>query len=293
MSLPIDHNRLLRFIKKPDEISLSFDDAVAILLLASLHQQHWSTSALSAAGRVYNQLKSQLSKNPVEAREAATAVLHEMDLELLVHNGRVHGLFAELDDISQPPTLYEAEIPGTGTQWRVTSEHERSLRIVAAERDESLCIEGFSGTGKTTFTSLLSNILNPRTTLLLAQTPLQLEALKRRVPGFSGITFAELSRRLYVQANNLPQGNLGTRFRAGYSLSHTQIATLMGYQSVGSLSPPVQVAQAATSIVRQFCYRRHETFSDSLLPRSLRTTISPMEASVLVGLAEKLWGGLP
>jgi hypothetical protein len=289
MKLPVSFDRISE-IAESDSISgqLLFEDAIAILVLAGAQSKSWSLTILSQLPRVFDQLKAELKDSANDAIAQAEALVKAQSLEALLHNARVHGVAFDPQANLSAPVLAEKHIPGFDLQWRMTDEHERSLRIIAAEQDESFAIEGFSGTGKTTFTSMLSTILEPRTTLLAAQSPFQLTALESRVPGFQGITFSALVRLLYASIHNLSPGQLGQRYRATYALSHERVAEVMQFPVIGTYAP-ARIAQMAAAVVRNFCSRTLPHISEDLLPKALRLSLSTMHKQLILQCAGQLW----
>ena len=163
------------------------------------------------------------------------------------------------------------------------------MRIIESDLGEHISIEGFAGSGKTYLTSALGEILSPKSTLLVATTLLQLNALCERLPGFQGATFASLVRDVYANIHGISAYKLPPRYLSKFTRSWEDVCIYMGFPTIKNQSPE-RVAYFASDLVRKFCFGSFARFDLQLFPWNLENLFpTKTDQWALIHAAEALW----
>lgn len=181
------------------------------------------------------------------------------------------------------PNVFETP---AGKVFCLSHQQSRTFRVIQAEPDESIHIQGLAGTGKTHMIERLIESLSSCRPLLLAFTAVQLKALMRRVgsDNVRGMTFGELAT--YVLERDARYRAPGKRASSRHQLSSYEIASRLGFRPIGSLSP-AQVASLCARMVAAFCSGTDAILSEHHIPRGL--VFSPVDRVMLVEYAQTLW----
>lgn len=189
------------------------------------------------------------------------------------------------------------ELPD-GHALRTTTEQARLLREIECNLDDSCHIQGFAGVGKTHLMAHLLTLLPASRTLLLAQTPGQLKAMRARVKQVTGhehlsaMTFESLAHSLLA----IDRTRLGWRVsdpqrtQRTYSVSDSQIAQWLHLMPVGRFAP-VEVAAICRRAVTAFCLSDSTTVEDRHLP-ALGLHLQAADRAMLTGYASRYWNEL-
>lgn len=163
--------------------------------------------------------------------------------------------------------------------------------------DESMHVQAYAGAGKTFLIAHLFDLLNPGSTLLLASTPAQVQALQERVTRLCGIGRENLQiMTIGMLASQIINGNRTSdswiitdtqRPNPNYFVSSKQISQWLQLPSVGSLTPSM-VASICQRTVKAYCESSARSFSASHLP-PIAAPLTHVDVVVLLELSETLW----
>lgn len=174
----------------------------------------------------------------------------------------------------------------SGKTISLSNQQSRTFRIIHAEPDESIHIQGLAGTGKTHMIERLVDSLSSCRPLVLAFTAVQLQALMQRIGAahVRGMTFGDLAN--YVLERNIGYARPGKRASARHQVTPQDIASRLGFGQVGRLSPS-HVATACSRMVASFCNSNDLALSEQHIPKGIN--LENMDRLVLVGYAQRLW----
>ncbi|HGN3297123.1 TPA: AAA family ATPase [Pseudomonas aeruginosa] len=180
------------------------------------------------------------------------------------------------------------EFASSSASFRLTEQQARIFRVLQAEPDESMHIEGRAGTGKTHLIARLVESLASSKLLLLAFTAVQLNALMERLgplsPSLKGMTFGDLAN--HVLGSYPGYRRPGKRGFPRHQVSPREVATRLGFQSIGKFSP-AQVASICAQTVAAFCQTTDHEVGPQHIPR--RIILGAVDKSVLSQYAHELW----
>lgn len=255
------------------------------------------------------QLASQLQRHySREALQRALPLLRGLGLGLLGSSALAERQFLTADGQwdyafcqrhgQQTRALRErVELPD-GHSLRTTTEQARLLREIECNLEDSCHIQGFAGVGKTHLLAHLLTLLPPSSTVLLAQTPGQLKALRARVAQVAGheqitaMTFESLAHSLL----SIDRTRLGWRVsdpqrtQRTYSVSDGQIAQWLQLMPVARFAP-VEVAAICRRAVTAFCLSDSLSVEDRHLP-ALGLHLQAADRAMLAGYANRYWNEL-
>ena len=182
---------------------------------------------------------------------------------------------------------YQAELS-------VTDPQNRALREFLAAPDESFNVQGYAGSGKTHLISRFTELLEPKRTLLLAQTYGQLQALQARAgEHFPAMTFAQ-AVGLVLDSNLLANSwRLKDKSRGQYTwqVSHVQVAQWLSLPSIGYLSPE-QIASICARTVASYCNTTAQDIAVEHLPAGVASSLVALDVAVLLEMVERYWSEL-
>lgn len=297
----------------------SAPEQMALLLLLEIPELHARGTGPGQIERLFanalgeqvtaEQLAAQLERHHSKERlHQALALLRDLGVGLLDESALRDGGFLTPDGqwdygFSQrhahriEPLRERVEL-SAGHALQTTSEQARLLQELACNLDDSCHIQGFAGVGKTHLLAHLLTLLPPSSTLLLAQTPGQVKALRTRVTQVSGhehlsaMTYESLAHSLLA----IDRTRLGwratdpQRLQRTYSVSDSQVAQWLRLMAVARFAP-VEVAAICRRAVTAFCLSDSVTIEDRHLP-ALGVSLQPADRAVLVEYATRYWSEL-
>jgi hypothetical protein len=170
---------------------------------------------------------------------------------------------------------------------RVSQEEERIINIILSERDEPLDVQGYAGSGKTWIISRLIEVLDKEKTAFLAETWNQISALKLRIPGASGYTFAGIAKLLFESGLLKTVRSIKGRYGSQYLVSNLQLAKNLQCYEIGNHDRET-VAKYAQDIVRYFCYTTDAEITLEHVRKVFRSQ-TPLHHEMLLHVAMNLW----
>ena len=182
---------------------------------------------------------------------------------------------------------YQAELS-------VSDPQNRALREFLVAPDESFNVQGYAGSGKTHLISRFTELLKPQSTLLLAQTYGQLQALKARAgEQFPALTFAQAAAQV-LDSNLLANSwrlKDKTRGQSTWQVSHGQLVQWLGIPAIGYLSPE-QVASVCVRAVASFCHSTAQEIDTVHLPVAIASQLTVVDHAVLLETVKHYWNEL-
>lgn len=174
----------------------------------------------------------------------------------------------------------------SGKTFSLSNQQSRTFRVIHAEPDESIHIQGLAGTGKTHIIGRLVDSLTACRPLVLAFTAVQLQVLMQRIGAghVRGMTFGELAG--YVLERDPGFSRPGRRASARYQVTPEDIASRLGFGPVSWLSP-ARVASTCAKMVATFCASLDQCLAEQHIPKGL--TLEALDRAVLVAYAQSLW----
>jgi len=187
------------------------------------------------------------------------------------------------------PDLVDASFPRNADRFQAqyTSDQARILQIYLADKEESLDIQGFAGTGKTHLISAIANASDPKSLVIAAQTTSQLDALRPKLGNsYQYMTFGALANTSL--RSNLFERKSFAQFRTSldYKTSNKELFQKLNMASVGTMTNE-WTAYAVNATVRSFCFSGANVFSEKNIPSYL--TLSQEETAAIISMAERLW----
>lgn len=149
-------------------------------------------------------------------------------------------------------------------------EQQRILSDFRANRNEHLHVSGFAGTGKTRLIEGISAELDYDRLLLLAPTQHQLASVTGRLDGtpkkFTAMTIGKLASAT-LREHHLLKYDADTEGRMMHrlGLGDSALVTIMGYDSIGDLSPK-QVVACVARMVGKYCHSRDANITLKHIP---------------------------
>ncbi len=182
---------------------------------------------------------------------------------------------------------YQAELS-------VTDPQNRALREFLAAPDESFNVQGYAGSGKTHLISRFAELLNPQSTLLLAQTYGQLQALKKRAgEHYPAMTFAQAAGQV-LDSNLLANSwrlKDKTRMQQTWQVSHAQVVQWLNIPAISHLSPE-QVSSVCVRAVASYCNTKAYEIDSVHLPAAIAGQLTTLDHAVLLETVKRYWGEL-
>ncbi|WP_339536075.1 AAA family ATPase [Pseudomonas hunanensis] len=171
-------------------------------------------------------------------------------------------------------------------EFRLSDQQARTFRMVIAEPDESIHIQGLAGTGKTHLIETFVDSLSACRPLFLAFTKTQLGELTSRVGRANtvGMTFGDLAD--YVLSRDPNYVPPGRRASSRHQVQPSEIAERLNIKGIATFTP-AQVASLCTRMVAAFAYSQEINIGIQHIPRGIR--LSSVDAEVLVKYAQLVW----
>jgi hypothetical protein len=182
-------------------------------------------------------------------------------------------------------------VAANGTVLALSDGQGRVFDEFRGNPDESFHVQGYAGTGKTFLINGFLEFINPKTTLLLAQTRVQADALTLRTAD-SGLTaqlFASLADRLLNRDLTSQGWRIKERNRTSstWQVTDEQIAQWLGLQAIGVFRPR-EVASLCRRAVSSFCRTVDRELSARHLPVAARH-LNDLDTQVAVQYSRLLW----
>ena len=182
---------------------------------------------------------------------------------------------------------YEAELS-------VTDPQNRALREFLAASDESFNLQGYAGSGKTHLISRFTQLLEPKRTLLLANSFGQLQALKAKAGAyFTGMTFGQAAGQV-LDSNWLSTSwrlKDKSRLQHTFQVSYADIAQTFDMPAISYLSPE-QVAHICVRTVASYCNSSAEEIDVVHLPAAIASNLLVLDKVVLLEIVKQYWSEL-
>ncbi|MFJ3485755.1 hypothetical protein ACIPL1_20530 [Pseudomonas sp. NPDC090202] len=192
------------------------------------------------------------------------------------------------------PLTREVQLP-SGERVRLSDQQSRIFDEFRGCQDESFHLQAYAGVGKTFLLAQFFEVLDPRTTLLMATFPAQVAALRARVRQagpdmpLNACTFGHMAN-LLLNRDLTSRGWRNTdmqRTGASSLVDDGQIAQWLNLPAVGPLHPR-QVAWICRNTVHSYCLSPLAEISSRHLP-SLGYSASPADIAVLLQCSRRLW----
>jgi len=169
---------------------------------------------------------------------------------------------------------------------RLSDQQARTYRMVMAEPDESIHIQGLAGTGKTHMIETLVESLAACRPLFLAFTTAQLGELTSRVGRTNavGMTFGDLADHVLSRDHDYVRP--GRRASPRHQVQPSEIAEQLNINGIATFTA-AQVASLCTRMVSSFCYGQEVDIGIQHIPRGIR--LSPTDSAILVKYAQLVW----
>ncbi len=182
---------------------------------------------------------------------------------------------------------YEAELS-------VTDPQNRALREFLAASDESFNLQGYAGSGKTHLISRFTQLLEPKRTLLLANSFGQLQALKAKAGAhFVGMTFGQAAGQV-LDSNWLSTSwrlKDKSRLQQTFQVSYADLAQTFAMPAISYLSPE-QVAHICVRTVASYCNSTAQEIDVVHLPAAIASNVVALDKVVLLEIVKQYWSEL-
>lgn len=176
----------------------------------------------------------------------------------------------------------------------LTAEQNRLYREFEAQSHEQTHVQGYAGTGKSTFIIAILNMLEQSSArvLVLAHTKSQLNALTSKAEispkvhrnTFSGMAQQILHRDLTHHTNN----NFGRIDTSRATIPDNQLIKLLEVSSGGGFSA-LQIIAAVRGTLFNFCQSDNDEITDKHIPQRYQLTFDQTTRSVTCQYTNKLW----
>lgn len=169
---------------------------------------------------------------------------------------------------------------------RLSDQQARTYRMVMAEPDESIHIQGLAGTGKTHMIESFVDSFAACRPLFLAFTKAQLSEVTSRVGRANtvGMTFGDLAD--YVLSRDPDYVRPGRRASARHQVHPSEISERLNIKGIATFTP-TQVASLCTRMVSSFCYGQDIDIGSQHIPRGIK--LNPTDSAILVKYAQLVW----
>lgn len=175
-----------------------------------------------------------------------------------------------------------------------SKEEERIVNIILSDKDESIDIQGYAGSGKTWIISHLVDAIDKEKTLFLAETLEQVSALKARISGVRSHTFAYIAISLIntgvLKSVRNINGRYGKQQIASdqYIFSHDKLAEKLECYDIGEYRRGV-IAKDAQVVVKNFCLSTDPTITREHISKQYVRQLTLVQQAALLTVAKHLW----
>ncbi|PMU20717.1 MULTISPECIES: AAA family ATPase [unclassified Pseudomonas] len=178
----------------------------------------------------------------------------------------------------------EVETPSGGLLC-LSSPQSLIVKSFLAEKDESIHIQGYAGTGKTHLISSLIEFMSPSATLVLAKTQVQLYELTGRLK--KGHVVARTFKMLASELLAPIRPHLSMAADDYLQVSDAQVARVLSLGPVGAINP-IRVAAICRRAIRRYCESGDITLNKRNLPY-IKEQLSNIDSDVMVQYATRIW----
>lgn len=178
----------------------------------------------------------------------------------------------------------EVETP-KGKLLVLSAPQDLIVRSFLAEKDESIHIQGYAGTGKTFLISSLAKFMDPHTTLVLAQTQAQLYQLTYRLQ--QGHIVARTFMMLAMELLATKRPHLVEAADEYLNLKDSEVTRVLNIGSVGVITP-ARVTAICRRAVKKYCQSGDKYIAKWHLPY-IKEDVTPVDVAILVQYAERIW----
>lgn len=176
----------------------------------------------------------------------------------------------------------EKVVTGNNRERWLTTEQDKLLRLLRANLDEHLDVQGYAGIGKSHLLGALKDILPSGRVLVLARTVSKLSALRERIGGgswFLAQTFGDFARGL-LSAQASAAGKAGWQGKA-------QLANELGIPGFRQFKAEKAI-DICLEVLKHYCEARDHVISRKHLPHFAQP-LSSTEQQVLLEFSSRLW----
>ncbi len=176
----------------------------------------------------------------------------------------------------------------------LTTEQSRLYREFEAQSDEQIHVQGYAGTGKSTFIVAILKLLERSNAqvLLLAHTKKQLDALSAKAdlnPSVHKKTFIGLAQQ--ILPNDLTVSSHKNFRRIDVSratMPDSQLIQLLGVHDSGDFSA-LEIIAAVRGALYRFCQSDNDEISEEHIPRRFKATFDVTTTAITCQHARALW----
>jgi len=170
---------------------------------------------------------------------------------------------------------------------RFTPDQLRIVQVYLADKDESLDVQGFAGTGKTHVIAAILQSLPAKSVLVAAHTYSQIQAIKSKVGGnYQYMTFGALANSILSASLFKGQNSGFFRTKMSYDISFSKLFNKLGMVQIGNLTPEWS-AYYVKSTVRSFCLQGDLTITEKHIPKHIK--LATADRLMIVSAAERMW----
>lgn len=239
----------------------------------------------------------QLEKGMAQLEVLGVSLLEEhevQDQDYLDAEGQWDFGFGKRQQQKLEPLTREIVLP-TGDLLRLTDQQSRIFDEFQVCRDESFHLQAYAGVGKTYLLAKFFEMLDPRTTLLMATFPAQVVALQARIRQslptgtLNAYTFGHVANQLLNRDLTSRGWRSSDMQRTGASslVDDRQVAQWLSLQAVGRLAPR-DVARVCRSTLHSYCLSASKDIEARHLP-SLGYAANQADIAMLLEYTRLLW----
>ncbi|HEK0909736.1 TPA: hypothetical protein SMQ04_004529 [Pseudomonas putida] len=202
--------------------------------------------------------------------------------EYLLADGTWDMRFRSLRHPRHNPFSQQA-ITGFNKERWLTREQDKLLRVLRANPDEDLHVQGYAGIGKSYLLGALIDCLPRGRVLALARTPGKLDALRRRIGKGSkaGKTFAEFAQAL-LSVPGRPAARASARLPGKRAVAET--LNILGFRQYDG----EKTLDICLELLKNYCESRDHSLTVRHLPH-FALALSRLDSQVLLEYASRLW----
>lgn len=170
---------------------------------------------------------------------------------------------------------------------RVTPDQLRIAQVYLADKDESLDVQGFAGTGKTHVIAAILHSLPAKSVLVAAHTYSQIQAIKSKVGDeYQYMSFGALANSILSASLFKHQNDAFFRTKTNYSIAFTELFKKLEMVQVANMSPE-WAAYYVQATVRSFCYKADSTITEKHLPKHIQ--LAAADRVIIISAAQRMW----
>jgi len=285
--------------------SLSFVEMCSLCVISRFkHSDGFSVHAIERTLAIffryakeipYKDLRQQVTYNvSISSIQRALTTLSDLDLPLMTQKeidehkfldggGFWKTSFPSKNDLIDASFL---EIPSNFYR-RFTPDQLRIVQVYLADKDESLDVQGFAGTGKTHVIAAILQSLPAKSVLVAAHTFSQIQAIKSKVGDeYQYMTFGALANSILSASLFKRQNYSFFRTKTNYSISFTDLFKKLEMVQIGNMTPE-WTAYYVQSTVRNFCYRADSTITEKHIPKHIQ--LATTDRAIIISAAQRMW----